>query len=77
MKLTKSEAALLLPEGETVFAGTDDELAEVVRQAYFVLDDAPYPYYERAKMMGVLARLAGKLGYSLDGWEPLSIHEVF
>lgn len=58
MKLTKREADLL---GMSEWDGDEEGL----RQTYWVLDDAPYPYYEREKMMGVVARFAEKVGVDL------------
>lgn len=66
MKLTKAEAELLLPIGVTEFAGTDEELRREVTGAYWVIDDAPYPYWEREKLMKVLERLAGKMGFEIS-----------
>lgn len=66
MKLTKTEAALLLPIGQTEFAGTVDELMEEVKSAYYALDDAPYPYWERRKQQNILERLAAKHGVEID-----------
>jgi hypothetical protein len=71
MKLTKAEAELLLPIGGREFAGTDADLAEDVRNTFYVIDDAPWPYWEREKAMKVLANLAKKLGFALDDWQPV------
>lgn len=66
MKLTKAEAELLLPIGVTEFAGTREELAEEVVNTYWVLDDAPWPYWVRAKKKKVLADLATKQGFDIN-----------
>ena len=71
MRLTKAEAELLLPIGVREFAGTDAELAEEIRNTMWVIDDAPYPYWEREKQMRTLANLARKLGFALDDWQPV------
>lgn len=71
MKLTKAEAELLLPIGVREFAGTKDELAEEIRNTFFVIDDAPWPYWERQKSQATLANLAKKLGFALDDWQPV------
>lgn len=71
MKLTKAEAKLLLPIGVTEFAGTREELIEDLGQTYWTIDDAPWPYWERAKAMKVLQGLATKLGFALDDADPV------
>lgn len=71
MELTKAEAELLLPIGVTEFAGTDAELAEDVANTYWVIDDAPWPYWEREKQMRVLQGLAVRLGFALDNADPV------
>ena len=77
MRLTKAEAELLLPIGVRDFAGTLEELSEDVRNAYYVWDDAPIVHWERKRAMDILSNLADKLGFSLETWEPASIHQVF
>lgn len=66
MKLTKTEAELLLPIGVTEFAGTQDELCEEITNTYWVIDDAPYPYWEKQKQKDILTRLANKLNFTIS-----------
>jgi hypothetical protein len=66
VKLTKTEADLLLPIGETEFAGTEDEFKTLVTNTYWVIDDAPLPYQTRNKQMSVLSKLAAKHGFTID-----------
>lgn len=65
MKLTKAEAELLLPIGVTEFAGTEAELAEEANRAYWVIDDAPYPFWKREKLLRVLENLGVKYGFEV------------
>lgn len=65
MKLNKAESELLLPIGCDQFAGTKDELCEEVKNTYWVIDDSPFPYWERQKQMKVLEDLAVRLGFQI------------
>lgn len=65
MKLTKAQAELLLPIGVREFAGTDEELAEEITNCYWVIDDAPWPYWEKDKQKKVLSDLAAKMGFEI------------
>lgn len=66
MKLTKTEASLLLPIGVTEFGGTDAELSEEITNAYYVMDDAPFPYWVRDRHMKTLERLANKMNFTIQ-----------
>lgn len=65
MKLTKAEAALLLPVGSTEYVGTDEELAKDVSSTYWTFEDAPLSLRERQRAMKVLSGLASKMGVEI------------
>ena len=59
---TKAEADVL---GFDEFDGGIDELAKELTNAYYVLDDAPFPYWERAKYMTQIEKIAAKYGVKI------------
>lgn len=65
MRLTKAEADLLLPMGEREFDGSVLDLAAATQNAYWVIDDAPYPYWERERLLDVLVQLGDKHGFEV------------
>lgn len=65
MKLTRAEADLLLPMGQTEFTGTVEDLKVAATNAFWVIDDAPYPHWERQKLMNVLSGLAAKYNFEI------------
>lgn len=65
--LNNAEATLLLPRGVNEFAGTDEELRELITNTYWVIDDAPYHWRVRRHQMEVLERLATSLGFTITG----------
>ena len=65
MKLTEAEADVLYSLDLLPWDGSD-ESSETLRQHYWVMDDAPYPYWERERLMKPIASAAAKLGVDLS-----------
>jgi hypothetical protein len=65
MDFTQAEIDVL-SELDLIPWDDSDESAETLRMHYYVLDDAPYPYWEREKLMKPVASAASKLGVDLQ-----------
>ncbi len=63
--LTKAER-VALGHSDTEFDGDLDEFKTYVTQTYWVLDDAPWPYWKRERVMETLRDLASKHGFEIE-----------